>query len=129
MSDYNVTYRNTGSEALSVVLIVFLILFFPIGVIVLIVRTISKVKRDRIEGIETKARAEHIAAETNLLHSDILERYKNLLEKGIISQAEFNAKKNQILYKAKFNNRAIKREQKLLELPKSESYKLETNAK
>ena len=119
MSDYNVTYRDTGTEALSAVVIVLLVLFFPIGIIVLIVRTISKVRRNHIEGNETKAYTDQIKAETSLLHSNELERYNELYKKGILTQAEFNAKKNQILYKAKFNRKAIENEQRAIESHRS----------
>lgn len=115
MADHNVTYRDTGAEALSGVVIVFLILFFPIGVIVLIVRTISKVRREHIEGNQTKADTERIKVDTSLLQSEELERYNSLYKKGIITLAEYNAKKNQILYNKKFNRRALKHEQKILQ--------------
>ena len=115
MADYNVTYRDTGAEALSGVVIVFLILFFPIGVIVLIVRTISKVRREHIEGNQTKADTKRIKVDTSLLQSDELERYHTLYKKGIITLAEYNAKKNQILYNKKLNRRAIEHEQKILQ--------------
>lgn len=114
MSDYNITYRNTGAEALSGVVIVLLILFFPIGIIVLIVRTISKVRRNHIEGNNMKAYTKQLEVETSLLESNELERYNELFQKGIISQAEYNAKKKQILYKASFNRKAIEREQRAL---------------
>lgn len=114
MADYNVTYRDTGTEALSAVVIVLLILFFPIGIIVLIVRTVSKTKKEKIEGHQIKANTEQTKVETSILTSEELGRYHQLYMKGIITEAEFNAKRNQILHKAKFNRKAIAHEERKL---------------
>lgn len=104
--------NNTGSGVLSIGLLVLLIIFFPIGIIVLIIRTISKTRIDHIEGNYTKAATESVKTENSILQSDELDRYNELYKKGILTRAEFEAKKNSILYKSKYNKKAVREEQK-----------------
>lgn len=97
MADYNIDVHDHGTEALSVGLLILLIIFFPIGIMVLIVRTASRLKNE-------KTNRDHIREETKRLKTDIslsqaseLERYKALFDKGILTKIEYEAKKQSIL--------------------------------
>lgn len=115
MADYNVTYRDTGTEALSGVAIVLIILFFPIAVIVIIVKTIIKARKSHIEGNSIKANTDKVKSEVSLMRSDELERYYELYQKGSLTEAEYNAKKNNILHQTRFTKRAVLKEQYYLD--------------
>lgn len=110
MADYNINYRDTGLESLSFVAIVFMILFFPIAIIILII----KARKSHIEGNNIKADTEKIKSEVSVMRSDELEKYYKLYQKGILTEAEYNAKKQNILHKTRFTHFAVLRQQRLL---------------
>ncbi len=101
MEDYNVTVHDPAAESLSLAVIILLFIFFPIGIIVFIVRTINRLKTDRINRKNVKADTEQIKTNTSILQATAIESYYDLYQKGILSQQEFEAQKNAILSKPK----------------------------
>lgn len=102
MEQYDINIHNAAEESLSAVVIVLLIIFFPIGIIVFICRSISKLKTEKIERQKTKMEISDINTTTSTKQTIELERWSDLRNKGIITEAEFNAKKEAIMYNKKF---------------------------
>lgn len=103
----DVTVHDPANEALSMVVIVLLIIFFPIGIIVFICRTVSRLRSESIERKITKANIESIKSETSLSYSKELLAYHELYKKGILDEHEFEAKKIQILSKQKIKPKKL----------------------
>ncbi len=97
MADYNIDVHDHGTEILSTGVVVLLILFFPIGVIVLIARTINRLKNDKTDREHTRQQTAGLKSDTSLSQAKELEQYKQLLDRGIITEREFEAKKQSIL--------------------------------
>ena len=74
------------------VVAILLILFFPIGIIVLISRTMSKNKKEKVERI-------NIETSTHGMVPDALRDYHNLYKEGLISQKEYDKMRNKLLRK------------------------------
>lgn len=104
----DVTVHDPAKEALSAVVIVLLIIFFPIGIIVFIVRTISKLRSEHVERKITRANIESIKSSTSLSHSKELQAYHELYLQGILDKEEFEAKKKMILAQQKIKPKRIK---------------------
>lgn len=101
MEKYDITVHNSAEEGLSTVVIILLIIFFPIGIIVFIVRNISKLKTEHTDRVHTKAYTESIRTDTSISQSKEISAYYDLYKQGILTQNEFEAKKNSILLKKK----------------------------
>lgn len=101
MEHYDVTVHNPAEEGLSIVVIILLIIFFPIGIIVFIARNVSKLKTEHVDRVQTKERTESIKTDTSISQSKEIMAYYDLYKKGILSQSEFEAKKNSVLLKKK----------------------------
>lgn len=97
MADYNVDVHDHGTEILSTGVVILLILFFPIGVIVLLARTINRLKNDKTNRDYTRQETLGLKSDTSLSQADELERYKQLHDMGILTDKEFEAKKKSIL--------------------------------
>jgi len=97
MADYNVDVHDHGTEILSTGVVVLLILFFPIGVIVLIARTINRLKNDKTGRDYTRQETAGLKSDLSLSQAAELEKYKQLHDKGILTDKEFEAKKQSIL--------------------------------
>lgn len=97
MADYNIDIHDHGTEIFSTGLIILLFLFFPIGVLVLIVRTISKLKNDKTNRDLQRQETIGLKSDLSLNQAKELEQYKLLADKGILSEKEFEAKKRSIL--------------------------------
>ncbi len=99
---------SPATEALSMTVTVLLIIFFPIGIIVLIVRTISRLKNEHVERNATRASIEQTKSATSISNSQELQAYYALYEQGILDKEEFEAKKRNILAKQKIKPKRIK---------------------
>lgn len=97
MADYNIDVHDHGTEILSTGLIILLFLFFPIGVIVLIARTINRLKNDKANRDYTRQETVGLKSNLSLSQAKELEQYKYLLDKGILTEKEYQAKKHSIL--------------------------------
>lgn len=104
----DVTVRDPAREALSMVVIVLLVIFFPIGIIVFIARTISRLRNEAIERKATRARIDEVKSSTSLSHSKELLAYHELYKKGILNKEEFEAKKQLILSQQKIKPKRLK---------------------
>lgn len=90
MSDRIDIYEHSFLDSVVAIL---LILFFPIGIIVLISRTImSKNKKEKVERI-------NIETSTHGMVPDALRDYYNLYKEGLISQKEYDKMRNKLLRK------------------------------
>lgn len=108
MEHYDITVHDTAREGLSAVVIVLLIIFFPIGIIVFIVRAISRLKSEHEDRVLTRANVESIKTDTSITQSKEIAAYYELYQQGILNQAEFEAKKNSVLLKTKLTAKSIK---------------------
>ena len=105
----DITVHDPAKEGLSLVVIVLLVLFFPIGIIFFIARNISRISTERTDRQHTKATTESIKTDTSILQSQEIASYYDLYQKGILSKAEFEAKKDSILLKKKLTAKSIRR--------------------
>lgn len=108
MEHYDITVHDPASEGLSAVVIVLLIIFFPIGIIVFIARSVSRLKSDHEDRVYTRAHVESVKTDTSLSQSKEIAAYHDLYKQGILSKAEFEAKKNSILLKTKMDAKALR---------------------
>lgn len=97
MNNQHVTVNNVGETIFSTGVIILLFLFFPIGVLVLIVRTIRKWKDSKTERERVGAQTKSIDTDTENVKTEAIARYFALYQSGIISKDEFEAKKRSIL--------------------------------
>ncbi len=109
MEHYEVTVHDPAKEGLSAVVVILLIIFFPIGIIVFICRSISRLKTEKTDRQYTKARIESIRTDTNISQSREIAAYYDLYKQGILTQAEFEAKKESVLLKKKLTTKSIRR--------------------
>lgn len=107
MESYDVTVHDDSLGLLGVVVCVLLIIFFPIGIIVLIVRTASHVNKEHAERKRIKAETDVINTKVNLAHSAEIAAFHELYQRGILTQAEFEEKKRSVLLNKKFNPKAL----------------------
>lgn len=89
--------HNEGEEILSIGIIILLVLFFPIGVILLIVRSISKTSKRSAETKEIKASTERIHNDISDSQAEQIAKYHALYKMGAISQQEYEAKKMSLM--------------------------------
>lgn len=108
MEHYDVTVHDPASEGLSLVVTFLLVIFFPIGIIVFIFRTVSRLKSEHEDRVYTRAHAESVRTDTSLSQSKEIAAYHDLYKQGILSKAEFEAKKESILLKKKLDAKALK---------------------
>lgn len=94
---HHVTVDNTGETIFSTGLIILLFLFFPIGVIVLIVRTIRKWKESKAGWKHTNATTVGITIGNDIEKTRALQEYYKLLQMGLISRNEYEQKKKKIM--------------------------------
>lgn len=71
--------------------------FFPIGVILLIVRTISKTSKRSAETKEIKASTERIHNDISNSQAEQIAKYHALYEMGAITLHEYEAKKMSLM--------------------------------
>lgn len=109
MEHYDITVHDPAKEGLSLVIIILLVIFFPIGIIVFIARSISRLKSERAERHLTKAKTESIKADAGISQSKEIAAYYDLYQQGILTESEFMAKKDSVLLKKKLTARSIKR--------------------
>ena len=69
MESYDVTVHDDSLGPLPLVVCVLLVLFFPIGIIVLIVRTASRIKNEHTERQKIRAQTQEIKTKVSLANS------------------------------------------------------------
>ena len=106
MSDY-----DHGNEILSTGVVILLFLFFPIGIIVLIARTINRLRNDKIERDYTRAQTVNLKTDTSINQAEELARYKQLYDLGVITAVEFEAKKQSVLTGTSLKKELVRRRQ------------------
>lgn len=107
MESYDVTVHDDSLGPLPLVVCVLLVLFFPIGIIVLIVRTASRIKNEHTERQKIRAQTQEIKTKVSLANSAEIAAFHELYKRGILTEAEFEEKKRAVLLNKKFNPKAL----------------------